>query len=156
MLKLIDRVAYRGAFLGGWVALILMGLTFIDVWARLFFSRPVPAAYEISEAVIIPALVYLSMARGNHITVDWVIERLSGRSLLMVEIIRHLISIVFTSLIFMGAVMAARGAFAQNLTSEAVVAFPVWPSYWVVAAGLGCLMLVRITLLMKLLLARPK
>ncbi len=145
----IDRVAYKGAYIGGWLAMVLMALTFVDVCGRLFFSSPLPAVYESSEAILIPILVYFSMAKGNHITIDWVVGRLSGRPLFTVDMIRHIISIIFVLLVFAGSVTSARKAFEQDLYSEAIISFPIWPAYWVVAGGLGLLMLVRIVLLIK-------
>ncbi|MBI5966943.1 MAG: TRAP transporter small permease [Deltaproteobacteria bacterium] len=148
-LKFIDRAAYWGAYIGAWAAMFLMALTFFDVWGRYLFSSPLPAVYEASETVLIPVLVYFSMARGNHITIDWVVGRLSGRPLFRVEMIRHLISIIFVLLLFAGSMMSARKAFEQDLQSEAIITFPIWPAYWVVAGGLGLLTLVRIVLLIK-------
>jgi TRAP-type C4-dicarboxylate transport system permease small subunit len=149
VLKSIDRAAYWGAYIGAWAAMFLMALTFLDVWGRYLFSRPLPAVYEASESVLIPLLVYFSMARGNHITIDWVVGRLSGRPLFTADIIRHLVSIIFLLLLFAGSLMSARKAFEQDLQSEAIITFPIWPAYWVVAGGLGLLLLVRIALFIK-------
>ena len=155
-LEFIDRAAHWGAYIGAWAAMLLMALTFFDVWGRYLFSSPLPAVYEASETVLIPLLVYFSMAKGNHITIDWVVGRLSGKPLFAVDMFRHLVSIFFVLLLFAGSLMSARKAFEQDLQSEAIITFPIWPAYWVVAGGLGLLMLVRIALLIKTIWGEEK
>ncbi len=117
---------------------------------RLFFDRPVPAAYETTETILIPCLVYFSMARGNHITIDWVTERLRGKALFSVNIIKHLLSVACMAFLSYAALAAGQTAYEQDLHSEAVISLPTWPAYWVVAAGLSLLLVARVALFLRL------
>lgn len=78
-------VQWATRLLGVMAALFLfamMWLTFIDVWGRYLFNAPVPGGFEVTElmmATLIFAGLPLVTLSGEHVTVDFVSQRLSSR-----------------------------------------------------------------------------
>ena len=61
---------------------VMMWLTFVDVWGRYLFNAPVPGGFEITElmmATLIFAGLPLVTLSGEHVTVDFVSQRLPAR-----------------------------------------------------------------------------
>jgi len=79
-LQAIGRAALAGV--AGALLLGMMGLTVVDVVGRYVFSAPVPGAYEATEVMLALAIfagLPLVTARGEHVSVAVLAERLPAR-----------------------------------------------------------------------------
>lgn len=85
------------AVISGIGLLALMAVMAGDVIGRNFFRQPIPGAYELVEylmAVLVPCCVAFSAERKCHVGVDILVERLTPRTRLMVEIVTLAVTII--------------------------------------------------------------
>lgn len=67
----LEKILYLGAALA--LAAMMLSIT-ADTLGRFLFGRPVAGVYQVNEMYLLPAIVYLSIARAQrrdeHIAVD--------------------------------------------------------------------------------------
>jgi TRAP-type C4-dicarboxylate transport system permease small subunit len=105
-MRIITRVADEYAkfarwvaFFSGFVVLLLMVYTVVDVTGRYLANRPVPAAYELTIIFLVYITYFgvtLVQARKGHMRLEFIYEKTGFRG----KIILDLISILFGLFIF--------------------------------------------------------
>lgn len=110
----------------------------VDTLLRYFANRPVAGMLEGVELLLVFAVfagLAQTQAEGGHITIDAFTERLHDRVRVFVRALTALLA-----LLLFAAVTWATGAYAwrswqMNEYSAGLIAFPIYPSRFVVAFG---------------------
>jgi TRAP-type C4-dicarboxylate transport system permease small subunit len=124
--RLFGDFLQRLALVAGWVLMLLMGYTVVDVVLRYVFNRPFSGSLEITEFAM-SAIVFLGIAYcgwvGGHVAVDILERPLDNPRLRFVSVI----------LTFIGAVLFAAIAWltaVEALTSMHRISNMMrWPHY---------------------------
>jgi TRAP-type C4-dicarboxylate transport system permease small subunit len=133
--RLFGDFLHSLALVGGWVLMLLMGYTVLDVVLRYVFNRPFSGSLEITEFAM-SAIVFLGIAYcgwlGGHVAVDILQRPLEDPRLRFVSVI----------LTFIGAVLFAAIAWltaVEALTSmhriSNMMRWPHYPFQFIVAFG---------------------
>jgi TRAP-type C4-dicarboxylate transport system permease small subunit len=82
LIGVIEKVAYLGGILSGWLVPCMMVLVVADVFMRYVMRRPLMVADEFSAYMLV-ALCYLGLAytwrEGGHVRIEILVRRLSPR-----------------------------------------------------------------------------
>lgn len=111
--KLNDKLEFissKLAYLGCAALLAMMLLTTVDVIGRYFFNHPVLGALEITEflvLILIFSFLAHSQAKKSHVSVDLLFKHFPGWMHISIDIINHILCLVFMGLIvWMGLLRA--------------------------------------------------
>ncbi|MBC5638045.1 TRAP transporter small permease [Ornithinibacillus sp. BX22] len=138
----IKIVGIQGQIANG-VLLFMMAIISFDVIGRNFFNHPLKGTYEMTE-LSSAMLVFLALAithqRGNHITIDFLVERFSKKAqnllLGVVEMVIALVVLLIAMHIFEnGLRMMERNSATTDL------GLPVYPFLFIIAFTLTTFML---------------
>jgi TRAP-type C4-dicarboxylate transport system permease small subunit len=130
-----------GAFLrllalaGGWVLMLLMGYTVLDVVLRYGFNRPFSGSLEVTEFAM-SAIVFLGIAYcgwiGGHVAVDILDRPLDDPRLRFIPVILAFVSaVLFLAMAWLSAVEALTSM--QRVSN--MMRWPHWPFQLTVAFG---------------------
>lgn len=118
----------------------LLALMFVmagDVAGRYLFNQPIAGAYELVEylmAIIVPFSVAYSAQQKCHVGVDILVERLSHKHRLFVDIITQLITVILIGiLIWQGWIGFLEGQ--SSTMKSAVLEIPNYPFLLAVPVG---------------------
>ncbi len=124
------------------VLMLLMFLTVGDVIGRylvgrLPFFQPIPGTFELTEfmlVIIVFAAIGYAQIRGDHISIEIMVSRLSPRIQGIIGCITNFLSLAMFSLVTWRAVVYARHLFSAQDVSG-VLKLPVYPFLIVVSIG---------------------
>ena len=123
---------------------MMMFLTAADVFLRYFFNRPVHAAFELTEylmvIVIALTLTYCAIKKG-HVRVEVVVSRSPQRVQAVIRSIVTVLGLGLFSLITWQSAIQAEVIQASGAYSG-VLRLPVYPFVWVLFVGSGLISLV--------------
>jgi TRAP-type C4-dicarboxylate transport system permease small subunit len=115
------------------VMVVIMSNILMRVW-----WKPLPGSYELVEvlgAVILSmGAAYCAIARG-HVTVSLLVDKLSKKKQAIVDIVTSLTSFIFISAIGWGLLKYAIMTYNRGLETS-TLSIPLYPVYFLVAAGL--------------------
>jgi TRAP-type C4-dicarboxylate transport system permease small subunit len=138
--------------LNGWfhkvsmiVLLLLMFLTVGDVVGRYLVGLipgfgPIPGSFELTEfmlAVIVLTAVGYTQVKGEHISIDLVVEKFPPRVRAVIDTATNLIGLAMFALVTWQTVKYARLLYESNDVSG-VLRLPVYP--FLIVAAVGCLL----------------
>lgn len=128
---------------------LMMVLITADAMARYLFHESIPAVYNITESYLMVLVVFVGMAyahyKDDHIQFELVINLLSSRVRKYLNIVTHLIALVFFAAIGYEGLLLTQDAWVSNASTGGIVSVPMYLSYiWV---PLGSFMLVLISAL---------
>lgn len=93
--KTIQSIIEKSGLLGVLSLALMTLLTFCDVFLRYFFKRPIVGSTEITEFIMV-CVVFFSLAwcslRGDHVAVDLITSKLSGRGLRISDSINYILT----------------------------------------------------------------
>ena len=120
---------------GGWVLVLLMGYTVLDVVLRYVFNRPFSGSLEITEFAM-SAIVFLGIAYcgwlGGHVAVDILDRPLENPRLRFIPVLLTFISaLLFVAMAWLGAIEALTST--QRISN--MMRWPHWPFQLTVAFG---------------------
>ena len=132
---LFGRFLYALALVGGWVLMLLMGYTVLDVVLRYVFNRPFSGSLELTEFAM-SVIVFLGIAycgwTGGHVAVDILERPLEDPRLRFVPVLLTLVSaVLFFAMAWLGAVEALT---SMHRISN-MMRWPHWPFQLTVALG---------------------
>lgn len=138
----LEKILYVGAALA--LAAMLVSIT-ADAMGRFLFNRPVMGVYEVNEMYLLPAVVYLSIARAQrfneHIAVDvFVAPMRPGLRRLLLGVGRLLALGLFVAIAYRTGEMAHRQFIRGNVTSGSIL-LPAWIGWAVVSVGCAAMSL---------------
>jgi TRAP-type C4-dicarboxylate transport system permease small subunit len=123
------------ALVGGWVLMLLMGYTVLDVVLRYGFNRPFSGSLELTEFAM-SAIVFLGIAYcgwvGGHVAVDILERPLDDPRLRFVPV---LLTFASALLFFLMAWLAAVEALTSTHRISNMIRWPHWPFQLTVAFG---------------------
>ena len=120
---------------GGWVLVLLMGYTVLDVVMRYVFNKPFSGSLEITEFAM-SAIVFLGIAYcgwlGGHVAVDILDRPLENPRLRFIPVLLTLVSaLLFVAMAWLGAIEALTST--QRISN--MMRWPHWPFQLTVAFG---------------------
>lgn len=131
-------------------ALVLVMLVIVANILMRIWWKPLPGSYELVEimgAVILSmGAAYCAIARG-HVTVSLLLDKLSRKKQSAVDIFTSFISFIFISAIGWGLLKYAKMTYVRGLETS-TLSIPLYPVYFLVAAGL---IMLAITALLQLI-----
>jgi TRAP-type C4-dicarboxylate transport system permease small subunit len=125
----------------------MMLLTITDVFLRKVFSRSILGTVEVTEFMLV-IVIFFALAHtevlDNHVKVDLVISRFSGRIQALVDMITQFACFLLSGLITWSTIvysekMRASGEVSQDLW------IPIFPFLYIVAVGCAVLALTLLT-----------
>ncbi len=128
-------------------AVVLVGMMLLmagDVFLRFIFNKPVPGAFELIEimmgAVVSLSIAYCGLRRG-HVSVELITDKLPDRIRAPVDLVHHLVCIVFFATIaYKGSQQAI--VIKENETVSTLLEVPIYPFVWLLVFGAMLLALV--------------
>lgn len=125
------------------VVAVMMLLTVSDVFLRYAFKNPIPDSQELTEYLMV-CVAFLGMAwvaiKGEHITVNLVISRLSPRAQAIFDSVTYFLGLGVVVLISWRNFLEAPIVRQIGLESL-LLRIPEYPFYLVLAVGLAILCL---------------
>jgi TRAP-type C4-dicarboxylate transport system permease small subunit len=136
--RAVLRLDLAGAVVAGVGVLVMMLIGAFDVVATHFLGRPIPGAFEITEAMMV-ASIFLAAAMAQrerkHIRVEILVDRLRPRARAILDLVAHLVTLGVFALITWYAWAAAAKSLAIGEFSAGLIRFPVWPAKLALAIG---------------------
>lgn len=138
----IERNFLKLAVINGFLTLLMMLVIVADIIGRGFFNKPISGANELATLFLV-ALIFIGMAaaqvRQQHYNVDLIYGLFPPRAKRVCDTINSLAAMGFAGLLAWLTIEGAWTSFEKGEASYAVIAFPIWPSRFVLAFGLTCL-----------------
>lgn len=152
MEKAIKAIASILGIVATLATLVMMISIAIDVAFRILYNRSVPGVLEISETALVTA-VFLGLAytgaTNSHIAVDLLTERLKKPVLRWVLTAAWALSTGFLVWLLFATVTRAIPSFLSRETRMGLVAWPIWPSRWIIVIGIFAMLLVAVVNLVR-------
>jgi len=127
----IERIAYWGGYLSGWLVPIMMMLVVVDVFMRYVMHRPLMISDELSAYMLV-VLSFLGLAytwrEGGHVRIEVLVSRFRGRLYDWVRLIGLIMTFIFMIELDRAAYKMIVYALQINLRSSTWLMFPLfWP-----------------------------
>ena len=110
--------------------MFLMALITSDVLYRTLAGKSIVGAYELAEITMVPVtyftIAYCQKYKG-HVRMEFVVDRLRGKTRHLSEIIALFLSLSICVVIFYRAIVEAQQAVGIGLVTSGVVQWPAWP-----------------------------
>jgi TRAP-type C4-dicarboxylate transport system permease small subunit len=128
---LLDRIAYLGGWLAGWLVPIMMMLVVVDVFMRYVMNRPLMVSDEFSAYMLV-ALSFLGLAytwrEKGHVRVEVLVSRFPSRIYGWVRLLGLILTFIFMIGMDLAAYKMIAYALQINLRSSTWLMFPLfWP-----------------------------
>jgi TRAP-type C4-dicarboxylate transport system permease small subunit len=139
MLRLLNRVAWLFAMLGGLMASVVALMTVVSVTSRWLTSRPIPGDVELTAfgiAVCISLCLPWCQLHGANIIVDFFTRNARRRTQAWLDGVGAVLLAVMVALL---AWRTAMGAVAVHAAGEEtmILGVPLWWMYLLLAPGLA-------------------
>ncbi len=131
--KISQFITAMSTFLGKAASFFLIGFMCVlsyEVIARYGFNSPTIWAHELAGYLLAFYLALTGpwlLSRGDHVNVDIVYARYSGRKKTIADMVSNLIVIFFFVVVFLIGMRYAMYAYSIGQTSHTVWGPPVWP-----------------------------
>jgi TRAP-type C4-dicarboxylate transport system permease small subunit len=131
LVSVIEKIAYWGGYLSGWLVPIMMMLVVVDVFMRYVMHRPLMVSDEFSAYMLV-ALSFLGLAytwrEGGHVRIEVLVSRFRGRLYDWVRLIGLILTFIFMIELDRAAYKMIVYALKINLRSSTWLMFPLfWP-----------------------------
>jgi TRAP-type C4-dicarboxylate transport system permease small subunit len=131
LIPAIEKIAYWGGYLSGWLVPIMMMLVVVDVFMRYVLHRPLMVSDEFSAYMLV-ALSFLGLAytwrERGHVRIEILVSRFRGRFYDWVRLVGLIITFIFMLELDRSAYKMIAYALQINLRSSTWLMFPLfWP-----------------------------
>ncbi len=146
VLGFIEKIAFLGSC-GGILSIMLV--TTFDVLSRKIFGYSIPSLYEFTEDYLMVALVFLSISYvfsiGGHVKVDLLEKHFPESIKILLRKFLNLWALLFFAIITLKGWDVTVRAFQYNEVSSSVLAYPLWPAFFLVPLGavLTCIRIIH-------------
>ncbi len=113
----------------------MMGLIISDVLMRYVWAKPIHGVLEITEEILMIAVVFLTLASAPHIRVTFITERFRPEVRATIRIVSLIPVILFFIILDWKSLLQATFSFNKGETSWGLIPFPLYPSRFVVFLG---------------------
>jgi TRAP-type C4-dicarboxylate transport system permease small subunit len=129
--KLLEKIAYLGAYVSGLLVPLMMMLVVVEVFMRYVLHQPLMLADEFSAYMLV-AVSYLGTAytwrQGGHVRVTVLVSRLSSRTAGWMRFIGLILVLIFMIELDRVSYKMITYALQINLRSSTWLMFPLfWP-----------------------------
>ncbi len=122
----------------GWLMLAMMMLLVIDIVFRSM-DMPLHGLAELSVFVMM-IVIYLGLSRceeySEHVGLEFAINKLSHKMRRAMAAVAQLLAVVTVGLMFYAVTTDAWSAFETNSSIEGLIDLPIWPTKFVMVAGM--------------------
>lgn len=136
--RMLSKINKTMGWLCGLLMVVMMVLLLLDCGSRIIDS-PLVGMSELSVFVLI-IVTYLGLSGGEemrqHVRVEVVLSRLSGRTKLLVEWIVSVFELLTISLMLVAVCINALKSFRTGEAVTGAVQLPLWPVKWIMVVGL--------------------
>ena len=127
----IEKIAYFGGYLSGWLVPLMMMLVVVDVFMRYVLHRPLMVSDEFSAYMLV-ALSFLGLAytwrQGGHVRIEVLVTRFFPRLYDWVRLIGLILTFIFMIELDRAAYKMITYALKMNMRSSTWLMFPLfWP-----------------------------
>ena len=131
LVSFVEKIAYWGGYLSGWLVPVMMMLVVVDVFMRYVMHRPLMVSDEFSAYMLV-ALSFLGLAytwrEGGHVRIEVLVSRFRGRLYDWVRLIGLILTFIFMIELDRAAYKMIVYALQINLRSSTWLMFPLfWP-----------------------------
>lgn len=128
---IVDKLAYWGGWLAGWLVPLMMMLVVVDVFMRYVMNRPLMVSDEFSAYMLV-ALSFLGLAytwrEKGHVRVEILVARLPPGTYGWVRLLGLVVTLIFMIEMDLAAYKMIAYALKMNLRSSTWLMFPLfWP-----------------------------
>lgn len=128
---LIEKIAYLGGYLSGWLVPLMMLLVVVDVFMRYVMHQPLMVADEFSAYMLV-ALSFLGFAytwrQGGHVRIEVLVSRFPPRINDWVRLIGLILTFIFMIELDRAAYKMIVYALEMKMRSSTWLMFPLfWP-----------------------------
>ena len=131
-------IVRAAAWLAGGAVLVMAIAGAADVLGTWLLGQPLPGAYELTQALLVAAVMLplaLAQQQGRHIRVTMLLDRLPERFRHGADVFNALLTLLLFGLIaWFGWSMGIKSTLIGEFTSG-LIPFPVWPAKLALAAG---------------------
>ena len=129
--SIIEKIAYLGGYLSGWLVPLMMMLVVVDVFMRYVMHQPLMVADEFSAYMLV-ALSFLGFAytwrQGGHVRIEVLVSHFPPRLYDWVRLIGLILTFIFMIELDRAAYTMIVYAFQMKLRSSTWFMFPLfWP-----------------------------
>jgi TRAP-type C4-dicarboxylate transport system permease small subunit len=146
--KAVESTSFGFACIGLVGLVVMAGLTFMDVFLRYVFNRPILGSTEIIEYTMVCLITGAALCalRGRHVKMELFVQRLPQKAQVVIDTTTLLVSLVVYGLASWRIILEALHARATGLESD-FLAIPAYPFYWVLGISMLLMSLAMITII---------
>lgn len=153
--QILNRIM---VYISGFALTFMTVMIVVDVFLRFVFNAPLKATVEMSE-LIEPYVVFLpfayTLAKGRHVRVTLITERLSKAGRILSEIVVYIIDIIFFALLCCYSWLEFWHSFKVREIMLAPIKLPWWVGKFSMPLGMFVIV-IQCILLLLLILSRNK
>lgn len=135
--KLYSKALSAMAAAGGVCVFSIMILICVNAFSRKLFNLPVPASVEITQSLLVGAIMFpfaYTLLRREHVNTTVLLSRLSESSRRRIFILWMCVGCLLFSLVTYGTFQYALRSYRMNeLVWGATIQFPLWPAKMVIS-----------------------
>lgn len=156
----VSRLANLLMWIGALAMIAMMLHICVDVIARKTLGAPIVGTLEFVTYLYMISVVFLPLAvtqlGREHVIVEVFSQFLPARQVARLDLFALLLAAVYIAFITWWGMQEALRATARNEVI-AIVGWdvPLWPTRWIMVAGLGAMLLAVLAQILSLLRARP-
>ena len=151
----LTKVNKMFATLAGVATLTIMAIGSIDILATNLLSKPVPAAFEIIETLLVIVVFFsISLAQTHkvHIRVELLYNLMSKELTLISDLIAFFLSAAMYGLIAYYGFEAGVRSYVRGEFAPGIISFPIWPTRFALFVGASLMTIQCLTDFLMLLL----
>ena len=142
--RVVRALCLGGAALAAFAVLITLAATCYSVFMRYVVGTPVTWIDELSGYLVVAIVMFgaaEALRRDDHIQVDLLTSRLTGRSLEVMRVLWMLLVIVFTAVLLFSAWRAVAFSYNFGLYSDGYLEMPLWKPQSLLVVGSALILL---------------
>lgn len=127
--KAVRVLCLGGAAVAAVSVLITLGVTGYSIFMRYVLGTPINWTDELSGYLVVAIVMFgaaEALRRGDHVQVDLLTSRLTGRALAAMRILWMLMVIAFMAVLLLSAWRAAAFSHGFGLYSDGYLEMPMW------------------------------
>lgn len=141
------------------VATVVMMLSIsTDVFYRVFYRKSLAGLLEISETALVAA-VFLGMAytalTNSHVSVDLLTVRVKPKLARIFVLISWILVVVVVGWMVYATFLRAMHSTEEGEVRMGLIAWPLYPTRWIIVVGLVTMLIVAIANVIRLLAGKP-
>lgn len=138
MYRFLSRTNNVLAGVSGWLMMTMVVILTVDIIGRIF-AKPLLGMAEMSVFVMM-IVVYLGFAgceeHGQHVRLELLENALSERWRFRVRKFIQILTVATVAVFYLAVLRDAAKAYATNDSIEGMISLPIWPTKFIMMAGM--------------------